>query len=125
MTRRSFVSAWVAPVVVALVAAWCGRAAATPSTAQRVAFWSAIHATVVSVDRKHKTLTIRHEALETVPAGVRVCAVRDSRSLEHVHAGSIIEARAETSHAEWLLEGIHIVGRTGSRAGASPFLAAR
>jgi len=89
-----------------------------PSHGRVTAFWSPIHATVLSVDRQHKTLTIRYEALETVPAGVRICAVREVKSLAHLRAGQLIEARAETSHAQWLLDDIHIVGRAGSNESA-------
>jgi Cu/Ag efflux protein CusF len=77
-------------------------------------YWSTIHAVVLSVDRPHKTVTVRSEALETVPAGVHVCAVHDLKALQQLRAGELIEARAETSHAEWTLDEIHVVGQSGS-----------
>jgi Cu/Ag efflux protein CusF len=85
----------------------------TPA-ARATAYWSPIHATVLAVDRRHHTVTIRHEALETAPAGVRVCVVHDSRALLHLKEGQLIEARAETSTSLWTLDAIRIVGRSGS-----------
>lgn len=77
-------------------------------------YWSPIHATVLAVDVRHHTVTIRHEALETAPAGIRVCSVRDTRTLTHLKEGQLIEARAETSTSIWMLDAVRIVGRSGS-----------
>ena len=101
-SRRRFVAA-----ALALALTVCFYVQATRALAGT--YWSPIHAVVLSVDRHRKTVTIRHEALETVPAGVRVCAVRDARTLTRLRGGELIEARAETSHAEWVLDGIRVV----------------
>jgi Cu/Ag efflux protein CusF len=82
---------------------------AAPATS----YWSAIHAVVLSVDRSHKTVTIRSEALETLPAGVRTCSVRDERTLQELRSGELIEARAQTSVSKWNLEDIRVVHNAG------------
>jgi Cu/Ag efflux protein CusF len=81
--------------------------------AAATSYWSAIHAVVLSVDRSHKTVTIRSEALETLPAGVRTCSVRDARALQELHTGELIEARAQTSVSKWNLEDIRVVHNGG------------
>jgi Cu/Ag efflux protein CusF len=122
MRRRRFVQRCALPLAAA--ALFGALVAPRLVTAGASAYWSPIHATVLSVDRRHKTITIRNEALETVPSAVRVCAVRDARSIQRLRGGEQIEARAETSHAQWMLDGIRIIGRSGSTGNAAPGMAA-
>jgi Cu/Ag efflux protein CusF len=103
----------VRPALMALAMA-LSLAGILGATARGTAYWSPIHAIVLSVDRRHHTVTIRHEALETEPAGVRVCVVRNPHSLAQLRSGELIEARAQTSKATWTLDGIRVVGRSGS-----------
>jgi Cu/Ag efflux protein CusF len=88
--------------------------ALSPIAAPATSYWSAIHAVVLSVDRSHRTVTIRSEALETLPAGVRTCSVRDTHALQELRSGELIEARAQTSVSTWNLENIRVVHNGGA-----------
>jgi hypothetical protein len=112
--RHSSLELFRRPPPFALACALLFALAGFATAARATAYWSTIHAVVLAIDHHHRTLTIRHEALETEPAGIRTCGVRDPRALLHLHVGQLIEARAETSHAQWILDGIRVVGPSGA-----------
>lgn len=67
-----------------------------------------IHAVVLAVDQPAGLVTLRHEALETVPATTRVCRFRAGTKTRALRRGMVIEAVVETAHRPWIVDSFRV-----------------
>jgi len=79
-----------------------GLLCAAPAAAERQGYLVTIAGRVVSVDRAHGTIVLRHGMLETTSPGVETCLV-PPRLLKYFRAGMELTARADTSRRPWRL----------------------
>ena len=105
---------------------WCGSAAAlfaaslpgmtsveaavdASSTGGRSGAWIPVAGTVVSIDRLHETIGLRHAALETSAAGTEFCHFTHPTTARHLHLGQDITAIAETDRHPWILDNVRVM----------------
>jgi hypothetical protein len=79
-----------------------GLLCAAPAAAERQGYLVRIAGRVVSVDRAHGTIVLRHGMLETTSPGVETCLL-PPRLLKYFRAGMELTARADTSRRPWRL----------------------
>ena len=79
-----------------------GLVFAAPAAAERQGYLVTIAGRVVSVDRAHGTIVLRHGMLETTSQGIETCVV-PPRLLKYFRAGMELTARADTSRRPWRL----------------------
>ncbi len=95
---------------------------AAPVAAAQHGYLFSVVGRVVSADRAHGTLVLRHGMLETMAPGVETCEVPRG-AMRAVRPGMMIQATADTRHHPWRLRDLHLfrghVDRPGNVNGAS------
>lgn len=86
----------------ALVAVLACLFFALPAAAEQHGYLVSVVGRVLSVDRAHGTILLRHGMLETTPAGREVCVV-PRKLLRYFRPGMDLTATADTSRRPWRL----------------------
>ena len=105
---------WVGSAAAVLAAALPAAAGAerdddASRASQRSGAWIPVAGTVVSIDRVHHTVGLRHAALETLAAGTEYCRFTHPNAARYLRPGQDITAVAETDRHPWLLDNVRVM----------------
>jgi hypothetical protein len=109
----SSVRVWALALLIGLLGVSAPTGGANPLDAPGGA-WIAVSGTVLSIDRRHQVLVLRHGPLETAPGGIVVCMLANGRVLVGLQRGDRIDGLARTDRHPWLLRDARILSRPGT-----------
>lgn len=101
-------------VIAAPALALAAAVLAGPAAAAQRGYLFSIVGRVMSTDRAHGILVLRHGMLETMSPGDETCEVTPSE-LRGVRPGMTISATADTRHRPWRLRQVRPFGTSGDR----------
>ena len=104
---------WIASAAAMLAAALSAAAGAVQDdeasrAGPRSGAWIPVAGTVVSIDRSHQTIGLRHAALETSAAGTEYCRLSHPNMTRNLRPGQDITAIAETDRHPWILDNVRV-----------------